>query len=295
METGASTILTVTLDSVGEMLDIPDDLSPIITGMNDVTVTLKSGYPQTTDYTATYVYDIVSGSSTGNATATFTLDSKYTTRTIEEVVYIHVTDPTPSPTLFRGYEISSGFLKWDGDKFILSSGIDGGKGVSYFTWSELENATLPEGWSIPTIDDWQKILTGNGNVTYSSSESTLASNRMGFIKVTRNGVKGLLLIPDNTHFVNIPLIGNVLGDFSWYFGDTPLTSDLITYLDGLNCVFLPCKGYYFGDSLYGDGFICSYLAKDGKCIIIQDDPDDPVMYTISPNYFPVVLVKKLNP
>lgn len=288
METGASTIFTITLDSVGEMLDIPDDLSPIITGMNDVTVTLKSGYPQTTDYTATYVYDIVSGSSTGNATATFTLDSKYTTRTIEEVVYIHVTDPTPSPTLFRGYEISSGFLKWDGDKFILSSGIDGGKGVSYFTWSELENATLPIGWHVPTMTDWQSIISDDAiNIKINGYPV-----RKGFCKLSYGGKSYLLLVPDNTLIStsNQSFIQS-FGTESFYFVDAQISTSEADYLISLGCVFLPSEGYFNGSASTTLSSGWRYLAQEGY-VLIPDDDNGISMATSTDLYLPVVLVKK---
>ena len=179
-------------------------------------------------------------------------------------------------------------MKWDGDKFILSSGIDGGKGVSYFTWSELENATLPIGWHVPTMTDWQSIISDDAiNIKINGYPV-----RKGFCKLSYGGKSYLLLVPDNTLIStsNQSFIQS-FGTESFYFVDAQISTSEADYLISLGCVFLPSEGYFNGSASTTLSSGWRYLAQEGY-VLIPDDDNGISMATSTDLYLPVVLVKK---
>ena len=261
------------------------------------------------------------------------------------------------PVSFRGYSISKGILKKDASGYSLTSGTDqfeiigyygndSNLGVFYHRWSTLKNdlgadgdnikadsENLPDGWCMPSYDDWGAILGVSEGITING---TAVNRGFAFIQIPNYqygnqtfDLLGLLLIPDNTAIsgVSNDLIGYIPNSGVIYETDEAFNRNLsltdVQTLIGQGCVFFPCTGNgvsYDGGSTYdwesgptsgsnilrGDYWMCTY-ALDGDDPIyriltfsINSDPDN-LVYMLgrsgwydANDYMPVRLVKKLN-
>jgi len=119
-----------------------------------------------------------------------------------------------------------------------------------YDWGEKNyTADVEDGYRVLTADEW----------TYLMSERTNASNLRGLATV--NGVKGLLLLPDNWHNPGVTFNHN---DASY---SDSYTSEQWDLLEASGAVFLPAAGSRSGNSTtLTEGVGYYWTGTVGKCL-----------------------------
>lgn len=279
---GSSTIKKGTNPSVGEnIISITKDGTDAVLGESNlvVNVPLPTGVYNSLTVMA---YDAITG---GNAISTMTVPFKdlttglgYTSsneKAARRTIYF------ASSTAFRGYEVSAGILKNTSGTYSLTAGAMVKNGSTYslpdgcnpfepavyfsnndnlnvyfHTWNDATNATLPEGWRLPSGNannnnsDWGKVLFGAPLSTIMLNGNKVDKNAFAMVAVTlaegnSYGVaagtyKGTLLLRDG---VTIPT-GYLNSSGKKAYTDNPLDEDKFKYLIQLGCLFISASGDY---------------------------------------------------
>ncbi len=214
---------------------------------------------------------------------------------------------TAKDCTFGGLQISKGPLYYDGSEYKIadswqmnSYGTAYGKteGSTYFNFIEMgqlfekadysstdgsiENTLDPlDGWRLPTIEEWEKIVNIDPTIRPGSTVNGTANAHWALIQLDGvsisyeedyQKVRGLLIFPDNKIIIGKTLIKT---DELYYYeedeftGDVLIDEDYCTYgvtLAELNvyieqgCIFLPYSCYYdpgFGNDWFMSGN-CGY-------------------------------------
>lgn len=105
------------------------------------------------------------------------------------------------------------------------------------------------GWRTLTKDEWYYLLDSR------LSGSTLnGKNNARYTKATVNGVKGLIIFPDNVTIANSEASwGTNTIDYPFSDYTTTCTADQWTALEAKGCVFLPAAGYRNGTNVINPG------------------------------------------
>ena len=260
--------------------------------------------------------------------------------------------PAPTAGYFRGYDISKGILVGtenaghytysltNGDNpFELYDDDHYGNAESlnkyYHTWSTLYNELGAEGdnidtdsdelpaysgggrWTMPTIDEWETILSGAplqeikvGNTTITSNDENKA---WALVKVSvgTSSYYGVMVLRDGSTISAGLLDEDSLGEDFGDFSDNEIDLDVFNELIAAGCVFISCGGYYvegigwydMKDTYWADSgsyWSSSYYNGDGAAAFYMHfDEDYAVVFGAHANkanyYYPVRLVKKIVP
>ena len=146
--------------------------------------------------------------------------------------------------------------------------------VSLFGWGTGSNPTLTSDnpYDYSSFTDWgTNAITNGGNVT-DSGWHTLSNGQWSYLidpiqrvtpsgavyaKATVNGVKGLILLPDNWSTSYYDLSSTNVQDAA-FSANTITLSDWTTYLEAYGAVFLPAACYRDGNIVYDNGCFLGY-------------------------------------
>ena len=129
----------------------------------------------------------------------------------------------------------------DGDSFTAESGA-------------IDNANTLAGWRMPTVEEWQKILTTDSSVRTGSTVNGNSNKHWAFVQLTgvthasNTSPKGLLIFPDDGDFPS-PAYLELSGLDNSTITTGVTLDQLNAYLDA-GCVFLPRSGYNYS-IMYG--------------------------------------------
>ena len=148
---------------------------------------------------------------------------------------------------------------WSTDNGLNYYGINGGMsswytGGNFIDWGSLAitnggNATNA-GWRTLTSSEWDYLLSLHYN-----GSTVNGKNSAHYTMATVNGVKGLIIFPDNVTIANSEAswgtntIDNPFSDYA----NTTCTADQWTALEAKGCVFLPAAGNRNGTIVYHAG------------------------------------------
>lgn len=189
--------------------------------------------------------------------------------------FMAVNDDNKKVYLFGGLELSPGNLYYDGlgykikdswnyDSYNSIYGVKAGS--YYFTQSDIRSIQVAyddKQWRLPTMSEWNKILTTSSNVRAGSTVNGSVNKHYACIEVTgvthagRNSPYGILIFPDNCNITGASL--SRIDSARLTRGITAV--QLQNYLRQ-GCIFLPGSGYYYSSSWINGGTDVDYWASD---------------------------------
>lgn len=152
--------------------------------------------------------------------------------------------------------IPSTFDQRDVSNWLYYKDLDYWKGVTSWHSSEKPGNTV-NGWNIPSVSDWNRILTTDSNVRPGSTVNNQANKHYAYIRITDSLVdnvpmEGLLIFKDNLTIHGVTLNG---------YDNTTVTeltaAETQTYLEQ-DCTFLPADGYKDSSNNWHDVCTCGY-------------------------------------
>jgi len=171
---------------------------------------------------------------------------------------LYVYSPSKSEKSIADYSASipSTFDQRDVSNWLYYKDLDYWKGVTSWHSSEKPGNTV-NGWNIPSVSDWNRILTTDSNVRPGSTVNNQANKHYAYIRITDSLVdnvpmEGLLIFKDNLTISGVTLNG---------YDNTTVTeltaAETQTYLEQ-DCTFLPADGYKDSSNNWHDVCTCGY-------------------------------------
>lgn len=177
--------------------------------------------------------------------------------------------------VFAGLEIAPGNLYYDGSRYKIKDswnydsynsiyGVEAGS--YYFAYSDISSISVAyddKQWRLPTMKEWNKILTTSSNVRAGSTVNGSVNKHYACIEVTgvthagRNSPYGILIFPDNCNITGASL--SSIDSASLAKGITAV--QLHNYLRQ-GCIFLPGSGYYYSSRWINGGTDVDYWSSD---------------------------------